>query len=88
MGFAQRLIAIAQRLRIATHALHSEVERAGVMRLLLRGQLELAGYCKLPRNLHTVYAALEAALSRHAHDPGLAASLARRYFAATCCVMI
>ena len=65
-------ILIAVRLRAATHALHTEVERAGVMRLLLRGQLERSGYCRLLRNLHAVYAALEEGLSQHASDPGLA----------------
>lgn len=65
-------ILIATRLRDATSALHTEVERAGVMRQLLRGQLELIGYCRLLRNLHAVYAALEAGLLQHASERGLA----------------
>lgn len=64
-------IPITQRLRDATRALHTEVERAGVMRSLLRGQLERAGYCRLLRNLHAIYSALEAGLAQHASDPGL-----------------
>ena len=66
-------IPITERLRDATRALHTEVERAGVMRLLLRGQLERAAYCRLLRNLHAIYAALETCLAQHARDPGLAA---------------
>ena len=65
-------IPITERLRDATRTLHTEVERAGVMRLLLRGQLEREGYCRLLRNLHAVYAALEAGLSQHESNPGLA----------------
>ena len=63
---------ITERLCDATRALHTEVERAGVMRLLLRGQLERGGYCRLLRNLHAIYAALEAGLSHHASDTALA----------------
>ena len=54
--------ALGPRLREATRVLHTEVERAGVMRRLLRGQLDAAGYCLLLRNLHAVYEVLEAAL--------------------------
>jgi heme oxygenase len=64
-------IPLAERLRTATHELHAEVERAGVMRQLLRGQIDAAGYCALLRNLHAVYAALEAGLRRHATHPAL-----------------
>lgn len=60
---------LAEQLRTDTRALHTEVERAGVMRLLLRGQLGCTGYCVLLRNLHAIYAALEPALLRHAAHP-------------------
>ena len=63
---------LAQQLRIGTGALHAEVERAGVMRRLLHGQLDRPGYCALLRNLHAVYAALEPALVRHAAHPAVA----------------
>ncbi len=66
-------IPITERLKAATRALHTEVERAGVMRLLLRGQLERAEYCRLLRNLHAIYVALEAGLSQHAGVASLAA---------------
>lgn len=65
-------IPLTQRLRAATRSLHTEVERAGVMRALLRGQLDRGAYCQLLRNLHAIYAALEAGLVRHANDLRLA----------------
>ena len=64
-------VPLAARLRVATKDLHHAVERAGVMRSLLRGQLPRAGYLALLRNLHAIYAALEAALDRHATHPQL-----------------
>lgn len=66
-------IPITERLRNSTRALHTEVERAGVMRRLLRGQLDRAGYCRLLRNLHVIYSALESGLARHSSNPALAA---------------
>jgi len=56
---------LTDRLREGTKSLHAEVERAGVMRLLLRGQLNRAGYCALLRTLHAIYAALEAGIQQH-----------------------
>lgn len=66
-------IPLAARLREATRELHTEVERAGVMRSLLRGELGRAGYCALLRNLHVLYQPLEQGLMRHAAHPTLAA---------------
>ena len=66
-------IPLAARLREATRELHTEVERAGVMRSLLRGELDRAGYCALLRNLHALYEPLEQGLARHAGHPALAA---------------
>ena len=57
---------LSERLRAETKHLHTEVERAGVMAGLLRGELERERYTALLRNLHALYAALEAALTRHA----------------------
>jgi heme oxygenase len=42
------------------------------MSRLLRGQLGRADYVALLRNLHAIYAALEAGLQRHQHLPALA----------------
>jgi heme oxygenase len=64
-------VPLAARLRVATKDLHQAVERAGVMRRLLRGQLPRADYGALLRNLHAVYRALEPALARHAGHPQL-----------------
>lgn len=66
-------IPLAARLREATRELHTEVERAGVMRSLLRGELGRTGYCALLRNLHALYEPLEQGLARHAGHPALAA---------------
>lgn len=72
---------LATRLKLATQALHTEVERAGAMGALLAGRLERAGYLALLRNLHAVYAALEPRLAaEHAHPlvaPLEAGALAR-----------
>ena len=53
-GARAALPTLALQLRTDTRALHTEVERTGVMRLLLRGQLDRAGYCALLRTLHAV----------------------------------
>ena len=63
---------LAEQLRADTRVLHTEVERTGVMRLMLRGQLDRAGYCAVLRNLHAIYAALEPALQRHAGHASVA----------------
>ncbi|MGQ0620118.1 MAG: biliverdin-producing heme oxygenase [Panacagrimonas sp.] len=65
-------MSLADRLRTETRALHTQAERSGIMRALLRGELSLAGYCALLRNLYVIYAALEPALLRHAQHPLIA----------------
>lgn len=62
---------LSARLQTATRAMHAAAERSGVMARLLRGDIDLAGYCVLLRNLHALYAALESALDWHAGDPEL-----------------
>ncbi len=57
---------LAERLRAETRELHTAAERAGIMPALLRGQLDRGAYCALLRNLHPIYASLEAALAGHA----------------------
>jgi heme oxygenase len=66
---------LSLRLREASRGWHSRAERAGVMPLLLRGQLAREGYVRLLRNLHAIYAALEPALKSHARHPALSAVL-------------
>lgn len=71
---------LAERLRNETRSLHTEVERSSLMRALLRGELGLRPYCMLLRNLHPIYVALEAALTRHAGQPLLAPIFASALF--------
>lgn len=63
---------LSTRLKLATQALHTEVERSGVMAALLAGRLERAGYVRLLRNLHALYAALEPRLDATRTHPLLA----------------
>jgi len=60
---------LVARLRARTRGLHRDAERSGILRDLLRGQVTLAGYALLLRNLHPTYAAMEVALHAHAHAP-------------------
>jgi heme oxygenase (biliverdin-producing, ferredoxin) len=62
---------LADELRVQTRQLHHEAERAGVMRALLRGEIDRATYCALLRNLYPIYAALEDGLARHEAHPAL-----------------
>jgi heme oxygenase (biliverdin-producing, ferredoxin) len=71
---------LAERLRRETRDLHGRAERAGAMARLLRGQLALAPYCAMLRNLHALYASLEAGLARHAADPAVKPVYFPQYF--------
>lgn len=62
---------LADELRAQTRQLHREAERAGVMRALLRGEIDRATYCALLRNLYPIYTALEDGLARHEAHPAL-----------------
>ncbi|MBA4285337.1 MAG: biliverdin-producing heme oxygenase [Xanthomonadaceae bacterium] len=59
---------LAARLRAATAERHREVEHSDAIARLLRGTLDRHDYCRLLRNLHPIYAALE---SRLQAAPGL-----------------
>ncbi|MBK7529095.1 MAG: biliverdin-producing heme oxygenase [Piscinibacter sp.] len=63
---------LAERLRSQTWPAHKQVEATSFVRALLGGQVDRAGYCLLLASLHPIYAALEAALLRHAQHPGIA----------------
>ncbi len=56
---------LPDRLREATRALHTEVERTGVMRHLLAGHIVRADYAALLRNLAAIYATMEPLLVAH-----------------------
>ncbi len=73
---------LAERLREATRALHTEVERAGFMRQLLRGQVSRDGYAGLLRSLHPIYVELEAGLVAWSGHPGVAPLFDARLFRA------
>jgi heme oxygenase (biliverdin-producing, ferredoxin) len=60
--------ALPERLRYATRALHTEVERTGVMRHLLAGRIDRAGYAALLRNLAAIYATMEPLLDAQRDD--------------------
>jgi heme oxygenase len=63
---------LAARLRAETSLLHRKAEHTGLMSQLLKGKATRAGYCRLLRNLHALYAALETGLGRHAALPSIA----------------
>lgn len=63
---------LAARLRTETSLLHRQAEHTGLMSQLLKGKLSPAAYCRLLRNLHALYAALETGLARHAAHPSIA----------------
>lgn len=64
---------LPSRLRLGTRDLHTAAERTGLMASLLGGHIERTTYCALLRNLHAIYAALEAALAHPRRHPGVAA---------------
>lgn len=68
------------RLKLDTRDLHRESQRSGIMRTLLLGRIERADYCALLRNLHEIYAALEAALETHCNHRWLEPILFRALF--------
>lgn len=62
---------LAARLKEATRDLHRQAERSGLMADLMQGRISRQAYCLLLRGLQPVYAALEAGLDIHRHDPNL-----------------
>ena len=69
---------VVSALYIGTKTLHTEAERSGIIRDLLRGEASRDGYILLQRNLLPAYRALEAGLERHRDTPALAALAAYR----------
>ncbi len=53
---------LPERLREGTRDLHRLAERSGLMARMLAGRIDVAAYGALLRNLHALYASLEAAL--------------------------
>ena len=65
-------VSVVTALYLGTKTLHTQAERTGVIRDMLRGEASRDGYVMLLRNLVPAYHALEAGLARHAATPGLA----------------
>lgn len=65
-------ISVVTQLYFATKELHTEAERSGIIRDMLRGDASRDGYILLQRNVLPVYQALEAGLERHSDSPALA----------------
>ena len=63
---------LPERLRLGTRDLHAQTERTGFMAHMLAGRIGLPAYCGLLRNLHAIYAALEAALRQRHADAAVA----------------
>src|SRR5262249_18355823 len=73
-------MSLGDMLREATHALHVEGERSGVIGQLLRGASTRAAYALLLRNLSPAYRAMEDGLVRHANSPALRAMVRPELF--------
>ena len=71
VGCASRA-GLADRLQQATHSLHVQAERSGVIADLLRGDASRFGYVVYLRNLLPAYDALEAGLREHSALPAVA----------------
>ncbi|MCX7318864.1 MAG: biliverdin-producing heme oxygenase [Hyphomicrobiales bacterium] len=63
---------------LSTKTQHTEAERSGIIRDLLRGEANRDGYILLQRNLLPAYQALEAGLDAHRDSPLLGALAAYR----------
>jgi heme oxygenase len=74
---------VVSALYLGTKTLHTEAERSGIIRDLLRGEASREGYILLQRNLLPAYQALELGLERHRDTPALAALAAYRLDRAT-----
>lgn len=70
-------------LYLSTKTQHTEAERSGIIRDMLRGEASREGYILLQRNLLPAYQALEAGLEAHRDTPLLAALAAYRLDRAT-----
>lgn len=63
---------LSDQMKARTAGLHREAERSGILRELLRGTVDHAGYLVLLRNLLPIYEAMERALEHPGRHPHLA----------------
>jgi heme oxygenase len=76
-------VSVVTALYLGTKTLHTEAERSGIIRDLLRGAASRDGYILLQRNLLPAYQALERGLDRHHASPVLGELAAYRLDRAT-----
>ncbi|MCZ4501052.1 MAG: hmuO [Marmoricola sp.] len=69
---ADGAVNVVTALYLGTKTLHTEAERSGIIRDLLRGQASRDGYISYLRNLVPAYEQLELGLARHQDTPALA----------------
>jgi heme oxygenase len=62
---------MADQMRQRTQALHTQAEQSGIVRAILSGRVDRAGYVLFLRNLWPVYQQLELGLARHQGQPGI-----------------
>lgn len=62
---------LAEALRARTRSLHTEAERSGVIRDILKGEADRYSYALLLRNLLPAYETMERELERQSHAPAL-----------------
>lgn len=65
-------VSVVTALYHGTKAQHTDAERSGIIRDMLRGDVSRTGYVLLQRNLLAAYRALEAGLEKHRTTPALA----------------
>lgn len=78
-ALADGAVNVVTALYLGTKTLHTEAERSGIIRDLLRGQASRDGYISYLRNLLPAYEQLELGLLRHHDTPGLAELAAYRF---------
>jgi heme oxygenase (biliverdin-producing, ferredoxin) len=71
-ALADGAVDVVTALYLGTRTLHTEAERSGIIRDLLRGQASREGYVAYLRNLVPAYEELELGLQRHRETPALA----------------
>jgi heme oxygenase len=65
-------VSVVTALYLGTKVLHTEAERSGIIKDMLRGDVSRKGYVLLQRNLLAAYQVLEAGLEGHRDTPVLA----------------
>jgi heme oxygenase (biliverdin-producing, ferredoxin) len=64
-------LSLTQIMRECTHELHTQAERSGIVKDILRGNASRNGYALLLRNLLPAYRQLEMGLDKNRHTPAI-----------------